>query len=931
MAFARSVGPFVLVVSFALAARADIFSYELVGIAGRNNIIDSNPGSCDSVEGCYSRTGARCSDDPNQLCDLQIVPAGRCTYGSLAGPLNCVWPHGAGHCSGNSKVGCLTDDQCADAGGTCLLTTDPFNSAYEPVLCTCQGTDPGLPAYEAAVCGGATGVCSDGDPMRDEGGLGSAIGEELNTSGPGGEIFQRLGPAVTGSENPDSTPAYAIENLPSAFDPQRDAGTIGRGPGGPIHQARTTEAREILPYAHPTIATPVDVRKMKHLGDSYWSDWTFERFETTTTFNTHTVTLSCDPLVGWVVGTPITGSSHCHERGRNGISFLWGSALTPSQLTAYTDGGQRICPPNCNKDFHLATAEFQELAEIAVQDPNTAIQVALQSGEEGVGRQAGAGDAIGVTRIVVGRFIIDGDLRCRMGGWGNASGYVGRCFDGASACAPDAVNCGMGGACCAGQGSICRACNGPFDASTNPLGLPIGYNTHGRPELDLVAGQRIGGIAGHGLDVKIPLFLIETTGNTTAEFRDIANQGGVPDNDPAEMGPVDPVSGFASGIGSGGTFAAGVELNIDEPCTDPGTGGVTWDTAQLGSALPPGPPYFDFFYMYGPGPNDVYVSDWALTYDKGPGPDGIPGCIGDNHELQMNGMNACRQRLGVGPMGAQTDPFFATGKDDRTILYAVGAATRPASAPRFSWGASSAAVAAYFGGVQNPPIVNTIASFAQRDLQVFLPRSTDLLAKVNTTACPLTNAGPQCDIVVDPCANLGGDTDIDGVCDANDNCSSIANPGQEDGGNGLESPLDGVGDACDSCTTASNPRVAPDYLALNAWATLTGGQRDDDHDGYGNKCDAKFGGLPSQAVGGQDLAQFRASNTEDRRFDTCGTINTRPCAIFDLDEIGNSIGGLDLGRFRQLNAATPGPRCAACTGTGSVLLPCIAGTAGTCF
>ncbi len=179
------------------------------------------------------------------------------------------------------------------------------------------------------------------------------------------------------------------------------------------------------------------------------------------------------------------------------------------------------------------------------------------------------------------------------------------------------------------------------------------------------------------------------------------------------------------------------------------------------------------------------------------------------------------------------------------------------------------------------------------------------------------------------------DADGDGVPDSGDNCPTVANPGQQDGGGGLEVPPDGVGDACDNCVNANNPRVGPSvsaYLAANPWRTLTGGQIDDDHDGYGNKCDAKFVGAPSAPVGGLDLAQFRASSTEDRRFDTCGTANTRPCAIFDLDESvsGNAIGGLDLGRFRQLNAATPGPRCALCTGTGSVPLPCMAGTAGAC-
>jgi len=182
------------------------------------------------------------------------------------------------------------------------------------------------------------------------------------------------------------------------------------------------------------------------------------------------------------------------------------------------------------------------------------------------------------------------------------------------------------------------------------------------------------------------------------------------------------------------------------------------------------------------------------------------------------------------------------------------------------------------------------------------------------------------------------DGDFDGIPDTTDNCPTIANPGQEDGAGGLEVTIagvpspDGVGDVCDNCVNVNNPRQVAGYLTTNPWRTLTGDQIDDDHDGYGNRCDAKFVGAPSSAVGGLDLSQYRASNTEDRRFDTCGTINTRACAIFDLDEAaaGNSIGGLDFGRFRQLNAATPGPRCAACTGTGSVPLPCTAGTAGAC-
>ena len=164
----------------------------------------------------------------------------------------------------------------------------------------------------------------------------------------------------------------------------------------------------------------------------------------------------------------------------------------------------------------------------------------------------------------------------------------------------------------------------------------------------------------------------------------------------------------------------------------------------------------------------------------------------------------------------------------------------------------------------------------------------------------------------------GVDTDGDGIPDASDNCPTVVNTDQADGDG------DAVGDLCDNCTTLANPRPVGCFTSATCgqWATLTGGQRDDDHDGYGNRCDGKFVG--TGLVGSLDLTQFRASNNKSRTLDTCGTSGARPCAIFDLNEADALIGAPDLTVFRSLNNKLPGPKCAACP------LACTNGTAGTC-
>lgn len=78
--------------------------------------------------------------------------------------------------------------------------------------------------------------------------------------------------------------------------------------------------------------------------------------------------------------------------------------------------------------------------------------------------------------------------------------------------------------------------------------------------------------------------------------------------------------------------------------------------------------------------------------------------------------------------------------------------------------------------------------------------------------------------------SLVSDLDLDLIEDGVDNCPTIANPGQEDTG-------DGVGDACGNCTLVAN-----------------NDQRDTDADGFGNMTDSDFNG--DNAANLTDYAQF---------------------------------------------------------------------------
>ncbi len=897
MRVARYLFAFALLTVAGVSRAQLVSAYEWTTQAGRNNVVDANASSCDPVEGCYAERGQRCALSPGSICNLQVVPAGRCTSGDLSNPAtSCVWPHGAGHCADNPRVGCVTDVylktpsnsasgtsfMCAAyASNDCSMTTDPFGGAFNK-KCACQGTNPAATDFEVAVCGGSQPVCSDGDPHRFDGGFGLAAASHILFSTPS---YALLGPSVNGSSGPSTSPRYAIENPPVGFDPQRDPGSVGGANSGPILPARTTDARAWSDFA---LALGVEVQRS--FGDSFWSDWTLETVGTSGAFGMARALLPCRPPVGWQVSEPVDAGApgpaddvYCSDAARDGLAFIWNRNLTAGELTANPN-----CPPNCKKDFDLTTPEYEAILGVAAADSNAGIQLALQSAQ---GRQAGAGDVVSGTPLYVGEWIALTDPRCKLGGWGNAPGFIGRCSDGPGACIPeDPVD---GDARCTGQGGLCVACGGPIDPANfdltnghpNYLGLPPGYSTHARAPLDLVGGKRIGSVAGLGVDLVLPLFLIGTTGSATAEFRDLANEDGAT-YDSAALGQVtNGPTAFGVGIGSGGSFQNGAPLPIGATCCASGAS-ISW------SAAAPGTP----------------VGPLLRTFDSGPGPDGIPACTGDNSRLS-NGFSACDQRLGSGPAGAKTDPAFNTGLDDVTITEAIGGPAVPVAKARF--GLRHAGLCSQIPVLF--PVYNQVSALTLRDANFFAARALDTMVKLDVSHCPIVNGSPSC--IDSDCVN---DPDGDGLINPSDNCPTVANADQADGDG------DDVGNVCDNCTAVSNPRVAGSFLGANPWATLTGEQRDDDHDGYGNKCDGKFPGVTGLFVSNGDLIEWRTANTKNRTVDQCGTVGTRPCAIYDLDETGLFISNGDLIQWRLLNTKAPGPKCPTCP------LTCTAGTAGTC-
>jgi hypothetical protein len=116
---------------------------------------------------------------------------------------------------------------------------------------------------------------------------------------------------------------------------------------------------------------------------------------------------------------------------------------------------------------------------------------------------------------------------------------------------------------------------------------------------------------------------------------------------------------------------------------------------------------------------------------------------------------------------------------------------------------------------------------------------------------------------------------------------------------------DGTPDDLDNCVLVANPPAS-----YPADRTTSGGQLDDDYDGYGNPCDANFTGAP--IVTALDTIQYKAALNKPVGASNCGSPATKPCDQFDLDGASPVITALDTIRFKQLLNAPVGPKCPTC-------------------
>ncbi len=885
-----------LVIAMSAPAGAALVPYEAVdgsaGTARGNNLVDvTATNACGftivagniNLTGCRDRNGVLCPT--NAACDLDRVPAGRCTLGNNAA---CLWPNGAGFCTADGNVGCLVNLDCTNKGlaGTCDTSQCPGGDCSG---CACQGTDDTLATFEtnAGRCGGTIGVCSDGDS---EFAYAPSISGGLcfNLVAPTDRPFNcglEAGQALTGARS-------SFENPPISPSLQRES------PAGPIVELRTTQVYDIGAL-EPGRGS---IRRFSLLADSYWEDPTWsDKTLTGAAANAHIWTLWCDTPTGWSTDDNLPNGQSCWNSTANSIGYIWtqdvpaNDFLPAGSLTTNLDvdmNGVADCPPHCGLNYDLHTLEQLALEAVLRLDVRAGAQLALESFVDG---PAGAGDLVAVASVVSHVWLPAIDQRCWMGGdpeaicstcvGGLCSGYLalsctvgrdcalytGRCSDseqpcnpaGAGTACPGAQLCrscvgvfasglcvGIGGACrldsdCANNN--CGDQNGnniyPEPTAHNPLAIPVGYNTYGFAELELetrcnpTRPGRLGLVTHFGRALAAPLALLVTTGAAATEVRD-PDLGGAPA--PNDTGALGLVSGAAVGIAAwggypleNGSYAVGTVFPVDPtgpPCCA-ATGNVTGVLDKATESVRPVITENAGAITWPEGSAGSVQTAPLRTSGWGGGANRTPGCPGDSSLVGAPAPDPgpCNDPLGGSSFCTGGDCEGNTGADDvRTTATIGGVANVPALNAR-------AKVPDRFATGTSAPTLYGVATFTGLDVDVLSPSDTDFSAAVELLHCPMIGAcseAPTQDCIRD--ADCGaGNTCLNRV----KRCVTLE-PDCED------PDMDGVyvcagGDNCPDRFNPDQANFEGDALgdACDACETVVNAGVDTDMDGVDNACD----------------------------------------------------------------------------------------------
>lgn len=171
------------------------------------------------------------------------------------------------------------------------------------------------------------------------------------------------------------------------------------------------------------------------------------------------------------------------------------------------------------------------------------------------------------------------------------------------------------------------------------------------------------------------------------------------------------------------------------------------------------------------------------------------------------------------------------------------------------------------GGEQSPQTSVDVVATGEWQ-RIFVSMTFTNALQVSATVLPGLSSGPAGRVIYIDSAAFAPDDDRDGVFNTQDNCTQLANPGQQD------QDLDGIGDGCDSTPNGDSDNDGVDNLADNCPTVANPDQSDTDADGIGNACDS----TPNGDTDGDGI---------DNAVDNCPLTSNVNQADADQDGIGD--------------------------------------------